>query len=215
MGDATTILLIRHGETDWNRRRIFRGTVDVPLNDTGRAQARLLAEALKPRRIHAAYSSPLQRATETAQIALDGHHIDVQIDDRLQDFCYGEWGGLEEAEVAERRPDQFDLWMTHPEKARPPGGSTLQEVHDAAFSAMEEIAARHKGQTAALFAHRVVNKVLVLAALGLGLERFPLIRQDNCCLNEFQRTDGGYIMVSLNDTSHITRGRGEVLTADF
>lgn len=212
---ATTILLVRHGETEWNRKKIFRGTIDVPLNDAGRAQARMLAEALKSRQIDAAFSSPLQRAVKTTEIALAGRGIDVQIDERLRDFCYGEWCGLAETEVAERWPDELTLWTTQPEKARPRGGGTLQEIRDTAFSAMEEIASNYPGRTVALFAHRVVNKVLVLAALGLGLERFPLIRQDNCCLNEFERTDKGYIVVLLNDTGHVRRTGGDVLNADF
>jgi len=68
---STTILLIRHGETAWNREKIFRGVYDIPLNENGRDQARQVARALKGREIHAAYSSPLSRAIETAQIALN------------------------------------------------------------------------------------------------------------------------------------------------
>ena len=212
---STTVLLVRHGETAWNRAKIFRGTHDIPLNDNGRQQARLAAEGLRGCEIDAAYSSPLSRATETAELALAGRGIDVVDEPRLTDFCYGDWTGLEEAEVVRRWPDEFEAWTTRPETLRVPGGSTLKEVYDAAFGAMEELAARHAGQTVALFAHRVVNKLLVLGALGLGLDRFGFIRQDNCCTNRFERVDGGYIIVSLNDTSHLRGGGVDVLTADF
>ena len=212
---TTTILLIRHGETAWNRERRFRGTHDVPLNENGLRQARLLGEGLRERRIDAAYSSPLSRARQTADAVLDGRDVSAAVDQRLSDFCYGEWQGLQESEVARRWPDEFALWSASPQQARPPGGSTLQQVSEAAFAAMEQAAAKHQGETVALFAHRVVNKLLVLAAMGLGVHRFPFVRQDNCCLTEFQRTPAGYVLCALNDTSHLRGGAADLLDADF
>ncbi len=212
---TATILLIRHGETAWNRGKIFRGTYDVPLNENGEKQAKFLAKALGSRQIDAAYISPLSRAQKTAQIVLENRGIDAVIDERLIDFDYGEWTGLEESEVARRWLKEHNLWISHPESVRVPGGNTLQEVYETAFSAMEEFASRHQNQTVALFAHRVVNKLLVLGAMGLGIERFPFIRQDNSCLNEFERTKGGYVICSLNDTCHIRQANIDVLTEDF
>jgi broad specificity phosphatase PhoE len=212
---AATIVLIRHGETAWNRKKVFRGTYDIPLNDNGRRQAELLAGALQRYKIEAAYTSPLSRARETADIALQNRDIEAVPEPGLIDFSYGDWTGLEEADVAKRWPDEHHAWITRPETLRVPGGDTLAEVHEKAFGAMEEIAVRHDGQTVALFAHRVVNKLLVLGALGLELRRFGFIRQDNCCTNEFERTNDGYVIVSLNDTSHLRRDGVKVLTADF
>ena len=212
---TTRILLIRHGETDWNRRKVFRGTSDVPLNENGVQQARLLASALRDCPIDAAYTSPLSRARRTAEAVLDGRGVVALVDERLTDLCYGEWQGLQEADVASRWQREFELWTTRPHEVRPPGGSMLQEVRDCAFEAMEEAAATHEGETVALFAHRVVNKLLVLAALGLGVDRFPFVRQDNCCVTEFLRTPAGYVLCRLNDTSHMRGGRVGLLTADF
>ena len=211
----TTVLLVRHGETAWNRGKIFRGAHDVPLNDNGRAQAGHLARALESRRIDAAYTSPLSRAAETAEIALGSHGLEVAPLEGLRDFDYGEWTGIEDARVAERWPDDHARWLAEPHLARPPGGDTLREVFERAFGAAEEMAQRHEGETVALFAHRVVNKLLVLGMLSLRLERFNFIRQDNCCLNEFERAEGGYVVVSLNDVSHLRQGGAEVLEADF
>jgi len=212
---TTTILLIRHGETTWNRRKVFRGTCDIPLNDNGLRQARLLAAALRERRIDAAYTSPLARARQTAEAVLGGRDVTAVVDERLTDFCYGDWTGLQEAEVARRWPREFELWSGRPHELRVPGGSTLQEVFDRAFEAMEEMAARHEGRTVALFAHRVVNKLLVLAALGLGVDRFPFVRQDNCCLTEFERTPRGYVLCRSNDTSHLSGQDVAPLADDF
>ena len=212
---STSILLIRHGETAWNRAKVFRGRRDIPLNENGRAQAHLVGAALASRQIHAAYSSPLSRATETASIALESRHLTAVTDPGLTDIDYGDWTGLEEAEVARRWPGEYARWVQVPHGSNPPSGETLQQVFTRAFSSLEAITRKHEGHTVAIFSHRVVNKLLVLAMLGLDLERFPLIRQDNCAVNEFERTSGGYIAVRLNDTCHIHRGGRDVLVTDF
>jgi broad specificity phosphatase PhoE len=73
------IILVRHGETDWNRKEVFRGRIDVGLNRNGREQAKALAEATRTFRIDAVYSSPLSRSMETANITAEAHHLDVTI----------------------------------------------------------------------------------------------------------------------------------------
>jgi broad specificity phosphatase PhoE len=210
-----TILLIRHGETDWNRSKIFRGRHDVPLNNNGRAQAELVAEALQKRQIDAAYSSPLSRATETASITLASHRTDTIEEPALADFDYGDWTGHAETDVAQKWPESLAQWQSEPQHAQPPGGETLQGVYDRTFGALERLAASHTNQTVAVFAHRVVNKLLVLGVLGLSLERFPFIIQGNCCLNEFERTNDGWLIHSVNDTAHMRGNRVEILTDDF
>ena len=211
----TTVLLVRHGETDWNRRRIFRGMRDVPLNDTGRAQARMAAGALADRTIDAACTSPLRRAAETARIVMASHGVEAAVEKDLKDFDFGQWTGVADDQVAKAWPAEHAKWSASPHAARPPGGDTLQEVSDRAFAAVERIVRDHDGQTVALFAHRVVNKLLVLRMLGLPLERFGFIRQDNCCISEFERTPAGYVAVRINDTCHVRQAGGDLLEADF
>lgn len=212
---STTILLIRHGETAWNRSKIFRGVYDIPLNENGRSQAKHLAKALATRRIDIAYTSPLSRARETAQIVLEPHGVEAVVHEGLMDFNYGHWTGLEDAEVARRWPKEHSAWTTTPHEIRVSGGDTLQEVFERAFGLLGEIIHKHGKQTIALFAHRVVNKLLVLGMLALSPERFPFIRQDNCCVSEFEWTDKGYVMIYSNDTSHIRQAGADLLKADF
>ena len=212
---GTTLLLIRHGETAWNRSKVFRGTHDVPLNDNGREQARLASQSLAKRQIDAAYSSPLQRATETARIVLQAHDLAPAACEGLLDFNYGKWTGVTDEEVAKKWPDEHAQWISAPHTLRPAGGDTLAEVSARVVAAVEKIVAQHENQTIALFAHRVVNKLLILNMLGLGLERFEFIRQDNGCVNEFQRACGGYVVICLNDVSHIREGGADLLQADF
>jgi broad specificity phosphatase PhoE len=212
---STTILLVRHGETDWNREKIFRGVYDVPLNDNGRLQAQLAAKALRLDKIDAGYTSPLSRAVETATIVLGPHGIHAKPHQGLLDINYGDWTGKSESEVVRNWPEEHAIWSGRPHQVRIPGGDTLEDVFDRAFGAMEEIAERHDGQTVALFAHRVVNKLLVLGALGLTLDRFPFILQGNCCIDKFTRVEGGYLIEYLNDTSHIRYAGADVLEEDF
>ncbi|MBC8460017.1 MAG: histidine phosphatase family protein [Deltaproteobacteria bacterium] len=212
---STTILLVRHGETDWNRDKIFRGIYDIPLNDNGREQAKLAAKALKICKIDFAYTSPLSRAAETAEIILKQHNIKASISEGLIDFDYGNWTGQKDVDVAKNWPEEHAAWSSRPDSLRIPGGDTLKEVFDRAFGCMEELAQKHDDQTVALFAHRVVNKLLVIGALGIGLDRFSFIMQGNCCVNKFERTKKGYIIDFINDTAHIRNARANLLKEDF
>jgi len=208
-------LLVRHGETAWNRDKIFRGIHDIPLNDNGREQAKLAAKTLISYKIDFAYTSPLSRAAETARIVLEPHNVEASIHEGLLDFDYGNWTGQKDEDVAKKWPKEHAAWGSRPDSLRIPGGDTLKEVFDRAFGCMEELAQKHDDQTVALFAHRVVNKLLVIGTLGLGLDRFPFIMQGNCCVNKFERTKKGYIIDFINDTAHIRNARADLLKEDF
>ena len=212
---STTLFLIRHGETAWNRDKIFRGSFDIELNENGRKQARLAAQALESRPIDAGYTSPLSRAAETARIILESHPVTPSPHEGLLDFDYGDWTGRQDNEVARLWPAEHASWSSRPHDVRVPNGNTLKEVFERAFVAMEQISARHDGQTVALFSHRVVNKLLIAGCMGLGLDRFPFIVQGNCCINKLERTAAGYMIHYLNDTSHIRNANAELLDADF
>ena len=109
----TTLLLARHGETDWNREQRFQGHADPPLNQTGRAQAVDLAVALAGEPLAAVYSSPLRRALETAEIVAAAHGQEPVTVDALLEVDVGSWQGLTRAEIEERYPDQFARWLDH------------------------------------------------------------------------------------------------------
>jgi len=102
---VTTILLARHGETDWNRTGRFQGHADPPLNDAGRAQARELADRLRDTPFDAVYTSDLRRAHETAEIVAASHGVPVVADPGLREVDIGSWSGLTRAEVEQRFPD--------------------------------------------------------------------------------------------------------------
>ena len=139
----TTILLARHGETDWNREGRFQGHADPPLNRTGRAQAVDLSVALMAEQLAAVYSSPLRRALETAEVLATSHGLEpVPIDD-LREVDVGSWSGLTRAEVEERFPAQFARWLDYGQGWE--DGETYEEMGRRAVDALLRVAAAHDG----------------------------------------------------------------------
>ena len=119
---ATQVILIRHGQTDWNVEPRFRGLADIPLNEAGVAQAEALARRLASEPIAAVYSSPLRRALHTAEIIARPHALPVEPVPAFTSADYGDWEGMLVSEVARQHPDLFDLWRRHPDRLQFPGG---------------------------------------------------------------------------------------------
>ncbi len=201
---ATRFILVRHGQTEWNRVERFRGRADVPLNDVGLAQAvatgRRIAAEWQPM---AVYTSPLSRAVVTAVAIASPCDLSVTPLDGLADIHYGDWQGLTPEEAASRWPDLIHAWYTAPATVQIPGGESLAGLRERAMATILELASRHADQTIVLVSHTVVNRVILLAILGLGNDRFWRLRQDNCAINVFESEGGDFTLVSMNDTSHL------------
>jgi broad specificity phosphatase PhoE len=201
--DMAEIILVRHGETEWNIKEIFRGRIDVELNDTGLRQAELLAEYLGGIKIEAVYSSPLKRALNTAQAIARHHKLNVETAPGLIDFDYGKWQGLSHKEVKRRYKGLYNEWREKPHLVKMPGGESLDVVRERALKVVQAVVAKHNG-TVVLVSHRVVNKVLICALLGLDNSHFWNIRQDNCGITTFVHENGRFILIKHNDTSFLT-----------
>lgn len=199
----TSVLLVRHGQTDWNRDRIFRGRADVPLNAVGREEASRIGAALQGVNLDAAYSSPLSRAMETARSILEAHRKKPQIAHGLIDIDYGAWQGMPLTEVQEQYPELYQRWREKPHEVAFPGGERLDEVRERALKVLKRICGRHPGKTVLIVSHRVVNKVLLCAVLDLGNEHFWNLKQENCALNLFDYSEEGFAIHLLNDTCHL------------
>jgi probable phosphoglycerate mutase len=201
---ATRVVLVRHGQTAWNRVERFRGRAEVPLDELGLAQARATAKQVARQWTPSAvYTSPLDRARKTAEAIAIPLGLPVQPDDGLLDIDYGEWQGLTTEEVRVRWPEALTAWFAAPHTARVPAGETLKAVRSRAVRSLGRIASDHEGQTVCVVAHHVVNRLILLEVLGLGNERFWHIRQDTCAINVFEAQAGDFTLVSLNDTCHL------------
>jgi probable phosphoglycerate mutase len=200
----TLVLLVRHGQTAWNLEERFRGREDLPLDQTGLAQAERTAERIARDWSPAAlYSSPLSRARQTAQAIGRRCGLPVQPLAGLIDIDYGSWQGLSPEEAARRFPRRARQWYRGSLRVRPPQGEQLGAVVRRGLRAVREIASRHPDQTVVLIGHTVVNRALILGGLGLHPSGFWGLGQEPCAINVLE-TDGRYFALRLlNDTCHL------------
>jgi len=196
------IILVRHGETEWNVQQVFRGRIDIELNETGLRQAGLLAEYLSGVNIDAVYSSPLRRALKTAEAIASPHKLEVKIAPGLMDFDFGKWQGLPQQEVKRRYKELYAQWIKNPHLIKMPDGESLSDVRERALKVVDEVVAKYEG-TVVLVSHRVVNKVLICALLGLDNSHFWNIRQDVCGTTTFIYENERFILTKHNDASFL------------
>ena len=197
----TTLILIRHGETQWNRDGVFRGKADVPLNERGLAQADAVGRHLAGRPFGAVFTSPLKRALDTARAvakAKDGDRIIVQ-DAGLADIDRGEWQGLRREAVQGRFPDLYARWFSDPESVTFPSGESLADLQARALPCVARVAKEHEGSAAALVTHHVVLRVLLCGLLGVGLSRFRGFEVEPASISELEFEYGRWTLTRLND----------------
>lgn len=201
---TTTLLLVRHGQTAWNRDERFRGRADVPLDETGLAQAEATARRVAAGWAPAAvYVSPLSRAVQTGAAIARLCGVVVQPRDDLLDIDYGAWQGLTADEARVRWPEAVAAWYSNPGLANIPGGEHLGAVRDRGLNAVTHIAETHEDQTVVVVGHTVINRAILIGMLKLGLDRFWRLRQDTCALNIVEWELRDFTVVTLNDTSHL------------
>jgi probable phosphoglycerate mutase len=211
----TDILLIRHGETAWNRMRRMQGHIDIGLNDEGQRQARSLARALQSERPAAIYASDLQRARNTAQAVADIHQLPVHIDSALRERCYGAFEGLMYDEISLQHPEAFALWQSRDPQARFPAGEreaeTLEEFHQRSVDVVTRIAQQHPDQRIVIVTHGGVLDCLYRAAHDLSITSPRDFAILNAAINRL-RWDGHQFRVQQwADATHLEAdGLGEI-----
>lgn len=213
---ATTILLIRHGETAWNAERRLQGHLDIALNDEGQRQATALGVALAPERIDRIVASDLLRARQTAEAIAEarnehlggrGAALKVEQDRALRERCYGGFEGLLYSEIAARFPLQFAAWQARHVDAEVPHGAnrgeTFRQFFDRVSGALKRLAAGHPGKTLALVAHGGVLECAYREALGLPLETPRDFKVHNASINRFVLEEGRLRLVSWGEVEHL------------
>ncbi|NLF02485.1 MAG: histidine phosphatase family protein [Anaerolineales bacterium] len=202
--ERTRFVLIRHGQTVWNQENRFRGQLNPELDELGLRQADATGKYVARRwPVVAVYSSPLSRALQTASAVAHEQGLDVESFSGLMDVNFGYLHGKTWDEAAARWPEVTRAWIEAPHTVHFPGGESLDNVRQRAWSGLCELSERHTGQCVALVSHTVVNKVLLCAVLGLGNEHFWRVHQDTCAVNVFESVQGVYVVTLLNDTSHL------------
>ncbi len=160
------LIMVRHGETDWNQKQLFQGHSDVPLNARGREQAARTAKYLSGDVLEAIYCSDLSRARETAAILAQGRSLTPVQDPRLREIDFGAWEGLDFTGIYNQYPKEFDAWYRNAEKIAVPGGESLGQVTGRVLSFIQEVQTRHQEGTVVAVTHGGVIKGLLMASLG-------------------------------------------------
>lgn len=205
---TTRIFLIRHGESEWNQSHRYTGQRDVPLSELGKEQANRLAERLKDEGLSAIYASPLRRAYDTARAIGSAARLPVILETGLVEINHGLWEGLTTRQVSERFPVEYCQWRTQPHTVVMPQGESLADVAKRAETVLHRILVEQRGGKVAISSHDAVLRVLLLAALGLGLEHFWKWDFENASLSVIEaRGDGdtpSFHLARLNDTAHLS-----------
>jgi broad specificity phosphatase PhoE len=193
---VTTLILARHGETDWNRDGRWQGHADAPLNERGREQARALADELAAEDVGAVYSSDLSRARETAEIIAARLGRRVEVDARLREVDVGGWSGLTMAEIEARFPDEVARWRDEQRHAFD-GGESYATMGERVVAAAEEIAARHPGQQVVVVLHGGPIRALLAHAAGVSYEqqRHRRAHLDNCGYTRVAVREGAFTAI--------------------
>ncbi len=209
--NGSRLLLVRHGETEWNRQKRFQGQIDVPLNNNGHAQARRASEFLATIKIDKAFSSPMLRPKDTALEILSKHpNINLELFDELKEISHGRWEGKFEHEIEAEFAGQLALWQAQPETVQMPEGENLQQVWDRVAVVWQKIVQSvPAGETALVVAHDAVNKAILSLLFGFTPEQFWVFKQGNGGVSVIDYPQGVQdkpVLQSCNITTHLSEG---------
>ncbi len=204
------LLLIRHGETDWNNDGRIQGHTDTPLNARGIEQAGKLAIRIASENPEIIYSSPLARARMTAEIVGNKCNLFPSFDDRLKEKGLGEMEGMTAADFKQRYPELYERWHTSHEHVALPGEETPLALQHRIQTLLDELRAKHPGDTrVAVVSHGGTIGMLIGMVIGLDIKkRFPFWF-DNASVSHLDFTGIRPRLRLLNDTCHLRNGHGE------
>ncbi|NJM99621.1 MAG: histidine phosphatase family protein [Phormidesmis sp. RL_2_1] len=210
------LLLVRHGETDWNRDGRFQGQIDIPLNENGKRQGAQAGEFLSTIKLDAAVTSSMLRPKETAEKILEHHlEIDLETTEHLWEISHGEWEGKLESEIEAGYPGMLAQWQRYPETVQMPGGENLQEVWARAKTGWQSIVAAYseagqtsgRSQTVLVVAHDAINKAILCQLFGLSPKNFWRFKQGNGAVSVIDYHDGPEslpVLSAANITTHLS-----------
>ncbi|HTP72719.1 MAG TPA: histidine phosphatase family protein [Burkholderiaceae bacterium] len=199
----TELIVVRHGETDWNRQHRFQGQIDVPLNAVGRSQAARLAQRLAEESFDAVVASDLQRARTTADLAAAGHAITSEPLWREQAF--GVLEGLDAPTIIERHPQLWAHWLRHDaDYALPGGGESVRAFHQRVLHAVRQLALQYRGARVVVFTHGGALDMLWRAARNAPLSGPRTCDIPNTGINRLRwRDDDTLEIVQWADAAHL------------
>ena len=202
----TLLYLVRHGATPANEQRpyVLQGHgIDTSLSDTARRQAEAVAEFLADRPLDVVLSSPMKRARETAAAIAAPHGITPGVLEAISECDVGRWEGRDWGAIMEDDTEAYHLFMDDPATHGYPEGESYADVLDRVGGPLDGVLAGHRGQTVAVVAHTIVNRVYVARLMGWPLSRAREIRQDNTGINVIRGRDDEITLMSFNVRFHL------------
>ena len=199
----TKILLVRHGETNWNKEHRLQGHLDIGLNEQGVLQAKLLGQALANEKIDITYSSDLSRALDTANTITLHHDVPTVIDADLRERCYGEIQGLTYKDIEEQLPENHKAWHSRDPDFQPKGGETLRQFYIRVTNSIERIAKNHIGEVVLIVAHGGVLDCMYRLATKMDIAKKRKVELLNTSLNRLFFTDQCFEIEAWGDVSHL------------
>jgi len=196
------LMLVRHGESEWNAQRRYQGQSDVPLSALGRRQAKLIAERLAGCKIDAVYASDLVRAWQTASAIAEKNGLEVFSEPRLRELKFGVLEGLTFDEAQTQYPEMMAAWLddfNHP----PEGAETIDLFNARVVSLLDDLKGKHDEQLVLLVAHGGSLSEILRVALGLSREKRWYLEMENTSLSEVLIAEDFVSLKRLNDTCHL------------
>jgi len=210
---ATRLIVIRHGETTWNRATRIQGHTDIPLSALGQAQARRLAQALSDESLAAVYASDLSRARQTAEALAGIHGLAVRVDAGLRERAFGRFEGMSWDEIAQNHPEDSARWRRREPDFAVGGGESLNTFSARCLAAARRVVAAHPGENIALVAHGGVLDCLYRAATRTELDAPRSWQLGNATINRLLATPEGFTLVGWNDDRHLAGLSADDITA--
>ena len=200
----TEIIIIRHGETEWNKTGRFQGHSDVPLSAEGRAQAAALGKNLVVDHVDAIYASDLTRAMETAAPLAQRFGLEVISDPLLRELNFGSWEGRNFNDVNAENPDAMKTFYNDPERVNIPDSEPFPEFQRRVAGRVREIVAQERGKRIVIVSHGASIRILFADILSMPIRSIWHVSQLNTAVNKVRFEDNGFAVVTLmNDTSHL------------
>ncbi len=204
--ERTQVIIVRHGQTEWNIANVRQGHLDSPLTEEGIAQARALARRLLRERFSALYSSDLGRAVQTAQIIAQATGHEIITDPRLRERHLGIFQGLVGDEIKEKYPEEYKLHRSLGPDYVIPGGESVRQQVVRNLAYLNEIAAKHWGETILVITHGGVLSGLFRHTFSIPFEAPRRFEFTNAGLNVFVYQEGNWFLQTWGDLSHLANG---------
>ncbi|WP_010248175.1 alpha-ribazole phosphatase [Acetivibrio cellulolyticus] len=192
------LILVRHGETDSNKRQTYLGWTDAELNENGVQQVQFLRDRLKGTKIDGIYSSPLKRAMQTAKIINEDYKLDIKCSQGLKERNFGIWDDLTYKELTEQYPTEYSEWVSDWVKYRIKDGESAEDAYDRAAAFIDELLKNGGDGVFLIVTHLGVIRFILAYLLNMGIGSSWRFRVDNASITRVEIKDGYSVLTMLN-----------------